>query len=134
VKIWLRAASVLTAVFTLGHSFGTFREPEGAQVPVATMMRAVSFDLLGFPRTYWGMFVGYGELMIVTGVLLVVLLWLLSGMAADQVRPLALAIAIAQAAFAVIAWRDFFWAPAALNGLSAVCAVIAVTTRRGSAP
>jgi hypothetical protein len=70
VKSWLRAASALTAIFALGHSFGTFHEPEGAQV----------------------------------------------------------------AAFAVIAWRDFFWAPALLNGLSAVCAVIGVTARRGSAP
>ncbi len=72
----LRVAAVLTALFTAGHSMGTFSEPRGAQVPAAAVMRSVHFQLFGSERTYWQMFHGYGVLVIFCGAYLALIYWL----------------------------------------------------------
>ncbi len=121
-----RTAAALTALFTLGHSFGTYAQPKGAQSGVATVMKSVRFDVFGSQRTYWDMFHGYGVLIIFTGAFLAVLLWLLSQMPAQTSRPIGLLVGALQIGFAVIAFQSFFWAPAAFNAISAICALVAV--------
>src|SRR5207253_1567809 len=69
----LRAASVLTALFTLGHAVGTYSEPTGEQVPAAAVMRSVHFAMFGADRTYWQMFHGYGVLIIFAAAYMAVL-------------------------------------------------------------
>lgn len=121
----LRAAAVLTALFTAGHSTGTYSEPQGVQAGVAAVMRSVRFPLFGADRSYWDMFHGYGVMVIFVGAFLAVLLWLLSRMPRETARPLVLLTAVLQIAIAVVAYTSFFWAPALLNALSAACAAAA---------
>jgi hypothetical protein len=128
-RILLRISAAVTALFTLGHSMGTFGEPRGAMVPVATVMKTVHFDLFGSERSYWVLFHGYGVLIIFAAAYLTILYWLLSRMPAESARPIVLLSAIMQIGFAVIGFADFFWAPGAFNAVSAACA-IAATTRR----
>lgn len=45
-------------------------------------------------------------------------------------RPLLWATAALQLGFAVVGFRSFFWAPGALNAVSAVCAAVAASRRR----
>jgi hypothetical protein len=127
--VLLRISSVVTALFTLGHSAGTFGEPRGAMVPVATVMKTVRFDLFGSERTYWVLFHGYGVLIIFAAAYLAVLYWLLSRMPAESARPVVFLSAALQVGFAVIGFADFFWAPGAFNAISAACAFVAATRR-----
>ena len=121
--VLLRIASVVTALFTLGHSSGTFREPHGAQVPVATVMRSVHFGMFGSERTFWDMFHGYAVLFIFVGAYLAIVLWLWSR--APPARSVLLLTAGLQVAFAAISFADFFWAPGVFNAVSAACVAAA---------
>ncbi len=127
-RLLLRAASVATALFTIGHSFGTFKEPKATAASlVLSAMRSVHFDVFGNSRTYWDMFHGYAILIIFTAAFLSFLLWQLGALERRLARPLVLATAALQLGFAVISFADFFWAPGALNALSAACALLAAS-------
>lgn len=127
---WLRSAATATALFTIGHSFGTFAEQkDSAASLVVTAMRSVHFDVFGASRTYWDMFHGYAVLIIFTGAFLSLLLWQLSAIEIRLARPMVLAAAALQIGFAAVGFADFFWAPGALNAISAVCALLAASGR-----
>jgi hypothetical protein len=133
-RAWLRTAAAVTALFTVGHSFGTFSPPPpGAAGAVAQAMQTVQFDLFGAQRTYWDLFHGYGILIILVGACLAVQLWQLGSLASAAVRPLVLAIAPLQIGFAVVGFLSFFWAPGAFNAISAACALLAAW-RAGPTP
>ncbi len=129
-RLLLRAAAVFTALFALGHSMG-YSHPrlDGRPGAVAAAMKAVHFDAFGAQRSYWDFYDGYGFLIILVAVYLAVVLWLLSSQTLATARPILWATAALQLGFAVVGFRSFFWAPGALNALSAVCAAVAASRR-----
>ncbi|HJZ72343.1 MAG TPA: hypothetical protein VKE51_11425 [Vicinamibacterales bacterium] len=116
----LRIASVISLVFTAGHSLGGLQEwsPMGEN-DVLKAMRAVRFDTMGANRSYLDFFLGFGWSISVAMLLQTMLLWQLAALAqpnAARVRPMIAVFALATLASGVIAWRFVFPVPALFSG------------------
>jgi hypothetical protein len=112
----LRIASVISLVFTAGHTFGGLRKwsPMGEN-EVLKAMTEVRFDTMGANRSYLDFFMGFGWSISVLMLLQTVLLWQLASLArADpaRVRPMIAAFGLATLVSGVIAWRFIFPIPA----------------------
>jgi hypothetical protein len=120
----LRIASVISLVFTAGHSLGGLRKwsPMGEN-EVLRAMTAVRFDTMGANRSYLDFFMGFGWSISVAMLLQTVLLWQLASLAhsdAARVRPMIAVFAVATLASGVIAWRFIFPVPALFSGALAI--------------
>ena len=112
----LRIASVISLVFTAGHTLGGLRKwsPMGEN-EVLKAMTEVRFDTMGANRSYLDFFMGFGWSISVLMLLQTVLLWQLASFArADpvRVRPMIAVFGLATLATGVIAWRFIFPIPA----------------------
>jgi hypothetical protein len=95
-------------------------------------MKAFHFNAMGSDRTYWDFFTGYSLVVVVTAALLAVTLWQLSSIAKShvlEIRPLLWTLTVAQLAITIIAYTNFFAAPAVGNTLASVCLAMAAFTR-----
>jgi hypothetical protein len=130
----LRTASIISLVFTAGHSLGGLRKwsPMG-QNEVLNAMTDVRFDTMGANRSYLDFFMGFGWSISVAMVLQTVLLWQLASLArsdAARVRPMIAAFALATLASGVIAWRFIFPIPALFSVALAIVLAAAYTAAR----
>jgi len=112
----LRIASIISLLFTVGHSLGGLRKwsPMGDN-DVLKAMTAVHFDVMGANRSYLDFFTGFGWSISVAMLLQTVILWQLASLARTdpaRVRPMIAAFALAALASGVIAWRFIFPVPA----------------------
>jgi hypothetical protein len=112
----LRIASVISLVFTAGHTLGGLRKwsPMGEN-EVLKAMTEVRFDTMGANRSYLNFFMGFGWSISVLMLLQTVLLWQLASLARadpDRVRPMIAVFGLATLATGVIAWRFIFPIPA----------------------
>ena len=111
----LRIASVISLVFTVGHTLGGLRKwsPMGEN-EVLKAMAEVRFDTMGANRSYLDFFMGFGWSISVLMLMQTVLLWQLASLArADlaSVRPMIAVFGLATLAAGVIAWRFIFPVP-----------------------
>ena len=118
--LFLRIASVISLVFTAGHSLGGLKKwsPMGDN-DVLKAMTAVRFDIMGANRSYLDFFLGFGWSLSVFMLLQTVLLWQLAALAQPdpaRVRPMIAVFALATLASGVIAWRFIFPVPAFFSG------------------
>src|SRR5262249_17149423 len=116
----IRIASVISLVFTAGHSLGGLQgwSPMGEN-DVLKEMRAVRFDTMGANRSYLDFFLGFGWSISVAMLLQTMLLWQLAALAqpnAARVRPMIAVFALATLASGGIAWRFVFPVPALFSG------------------
>lgn len=85
---WIRAASILTALYASGHTIGRPWTPSRTAEAAAVVgqMRSVTFVAAGSTRSYWEFYQGFG--VAISGLVLVqaVLLWQLAGIARDGGR------------------------------------------------
>jgi hypothetical protein len=114
--LFLRIASIVSLLFTLGHSMGGLKKwsPMGDN-DVLTAMTNVHFDMMGVSRSYLDFFLGLGWSISVLMLMQTVLLWQLASLARTRpadVRPMVAVIAVAALATGVIAWRFIFPVPA----------------------
>lgn len=114
--LFLRIASVISLIFTLGHTAGGLRKwsPMGDN-EVLKAMTAVRFDAMGANRSYLDFYMGFGWSISVAMLMQTVLLWQIASLARTDpasVRPMIAAIAFATVASGVIAWRFIFPVPA----------------------
>jgi hypothetical protein len=129
--IWLRIAAALQAFGVVGHNLETLstKPTHGpAEQAVFDAMRAFRFDLMGATRSTWDFYRGYQFSTTVTFVLLVTLLWMLSGMsrrAPEEAKPLVVALLIAQVFNVIIGFEFFFAAPGVVGALIGLCLGIA---------
>jgi hypothetical protein len=110
----------------VGHLFGSpwtpADTPQGHQVVDA--MRAYRFDAVGFERSYYDFYVGFGWLL---GAYLVghaVLFWQIAGLSiqsATTLRPVVVVLCIEALCATLLGWRFLFWVPVAFLGLTTVC-------------
>ena len=104
-SLFYRIAAVLLLLFAIGHTLG-FREsdPTWGVDTLLGSMRSIHFDVQGFSRTYWDLFVAAGFSVGVLYLFAAVLAWQLGGLPADTLagmRTTVWALALAFAAITV---------------------------------
>jgi len=130
----LRIASVISLLFTVGHTMGGLRKwsPMGDNA-VLKAMTDVRFDTMGANRSYLDFFMGFGWSISVFMLMQTILLWQLSSLArtnSGRLRPMIAVIALATVASGVIAWRFIFPVPAMFSGVLALALALAYFTAR----
>jgi hypothetical protein len=114
-----RVAAVLLLLFGVGHMLG-FRQSDpkwGADAMLASM-RSIHFDVQGFNRSYWDLFVAAGFTVGVLYFFAAILAWQLGGLPAETLKSLrgtAWAFAFCFAAIMFVSWRYLFLLPIAFS-------------------
>ena len=124
-SILFRISSVLLLLFAIGHTLG-FRQsdPTWGVDAVLASMRSVHFDVQGFSRTYWDLFVAAGFCVGVFYFFAAVLAWQLGGLPAKTLalmRGTAWAFAVCFAAITAVSWRYLFILPIVFSIVITVC-------------
>jgi hypothetical protein len=124
-----RVASVLLLLFAVGHTLG-FRQsdPTWGVDSLVGSMRSIHFDVQGFTRTYWDLFVAAGFSVGVFYVFAAVLAWQLGGLPADTLavmRTTVWALALSFAAITVVSWTYLFVLPIAFSLVITLCLIAA---------
>lgn len=120
--ILLRIASVVYVFYTAGHTYGAmFKDPKsgGPQKQlVLSAMRSYHEKLGGANRSYWDFYIGFGWFASCALLLFAILCWQLSSLARTQpavARPLILTLFVISIPMTVLAYTNFFAAPAAFS-------------------
>ena len=126
-RVLYRIAAVLILLFDIGHSAGfPWSDPKWG-VDTSTM-RSSHFQVVGFSRTYWDFYVGFGLSISVYLLLAGALAWQL-GSIPTQTLPLmratAWVLSLSFVAITALTWMYFFTIPIVFSGLIAVCLVSA---------
>src|SRR5262245_18238724 len=127
--LWLRIASVITLLFTAGHTLGGRKlwSPQG-ETDVLNAMRTVRYEVFGVSRTYLDFYLGFGFSLSVFMLMQAILLWQLAGIARTEplrVRPLIAVIALASLGGTLITWRFLFPVPTAFSAVLTVILAVA---------
>src|SRR6478735_1304224 len=117
--VFYRIAAVLLVIFAAGHTLG-FRQtdPTWGVDTLLGSMRSIHFDVQGFSRTYWDLFVAAGFSVGVLYFFAAILAWQLGGLPIETLalmRLTAWAFALAFAAITVVSWRFLFVIPVAFS-------------------
>lgn len=134
-SLFYRIAAGLLAFFGITHTIGLFkpRTEEGAQA-VVDAMRSVSMNIMGFTRSFWDFYIGFGLASTVFLLFSAVLAWQLGSLSTDQpklARTLTWPFLAAQIAMAALCWIYFFYPPAITATLVSLCLLGAVVRGRG---
>ena len=131
-----RIAAVLLVLFAGGHTLG-FRQsdPKWGVDALLGSMRSIRFDVQGFNRTYWDLFVGAGYSVGVFYLFAAVLAWQLGRLPLATLalmRGTAWAFALSFAIITALSWKYLFVTPIALSIAITVCLTAAawISTKR----
>jgi len=124
-SIFYRIAAVLLLLFAVGHTLG-FRQSDPAWGVDALLgsMRSIQFEVQGFHRTYWDLFLAAGFAVGVFYLFAAILAWQLGGLPAATLalmRGTAWAFALCFAAITVVSWRYLFILPIAFSIVITLC-------------
>ena len=122
-SMFYRIAAVLLLLFDAGHSSGfPWSDPKwGAGLG---SMRSTHFYIMGFRRTYWDFYVGFGLFVSVFLLLAVVLAWQLGRLPPESLalmRGTAWAFALCFAAITVLSWKYLFIIPIVFSIVTTLC-------------
>ena len=124
-----RIAAVLLLLFAVGHTLGFRQSDPGWGVDALLgSMRSIHFDVQGFSRSYWDLFVAAGFSVGVFYFFAAVLAWQLGGLPAETLallRSTAWAFAACFATITIVSWRYLFSLPVVFSGLITVCLIAA---------
>jgi hypothetical protein len=128
-SLFYRIAAILLLLFAVGHTLG-FRQsdPSWGVDALLASMRSIHFDVQGFSRTYWDLFVAAGFSVGVFYFFAAILAWQLGRLPAESLgamRGIAWAFAVCFAAITVVSWRYLFVLPIVFSGVITVCLVAA---------
>ena len=128
-SVLYRVVSVLLVFFAVGHTLG-FREsdPNWGVDPLLGSMRSIHFDVQGFRRTYWDLFVAAGLSVGVFYLFAAILSWQLGGLSAETLalmRGTAWALALSFVAITVVSWRYLFILPIVFSMVISVLLIAA---------
>ena len=137
-SLFYRIAAVLLLLFAVGHTLG-FRQsdPKWGVDALLSSMRSIHFDMQGFSRTYWDLFVAAGFCVGVFYLFSAVLAWQLGGLPAETVarmRGTAWAFALCFAAITVVSWRYLFIIPIVFSFVITLCLAVAAWLSTGRGP
>jgi hypothetical protein len=124
-SLFYRIAAVLLLLFAVGHTLG-FRQsdPAWGVDTLLGLMRSIHFDVQGFSRTYWDVFVAAGFSVGVFYLFAAVLAWQLAGLAADTLavmRVTVWAFALCFAGITVVSWSYLFLLPILFSTVITMC-------------
>jgi len=124
-SIFYRAAAVFLLLFTIGHTVGFSQsDPKWGVDALLASMWSIHFDVQGFNRTYWDLFVAAGLCVGVLYLFAAILAWQLGGLPAEtlaRMRGTAWAFALCFAAITVVSWRYLFILPIAFSIAITLC-------------
>jgi hypothetical protein len=128
-SLFYRIAAVLLLLFAVGHTLG-FRQsdPQWRVDALLGSMRSIHFDVQGFNRTYWDLFLAAGFSVAVFYLFAAILAWQLGGLPAATLalmRGPAWAFALCFAAITVVSWRYLFILPIAFSIVITICLTVA---------
>ena len=128
-SVFYRVAAVLLLLFAVGHTLG-FRQsdPKWGVDSLLDSMRSIHFDVQGFHRTYWDLFVAAGLSVGVFYLFAAILAWQLGGLPAETLalmRSIAWAFALCFAAITVVSWAYLFILPIVFSLVITVCLISA---------
>jgi len=128
-SIFYRVAGVFLLVFAAGHTLG-FRQsdPKWGVDALLGLMRSTHFDVQGFNRTYWDLFVAAGLGVSAFYLFAAVLAWQLAGLPAEilvRMRGITWAFALSFAAITVVSWMYLFILPIVFSFVITVCLISA---------
>jgi hypothetical protein len=120
-----RIAAVLLMLFAVGHTLG-FRQSDPAWGVDALLgsMQSIHFEVQGFTRSYWDLFVAAGFSVGVFYLFTAVLAWQLGGLRADtlaDMRVTTWTLALAFAVITLVSWRYLFALPFIFSTVVTVC-------------
>src|SRR6266478_1250609 len=122
-SVFYRIAAVLLLLFEAGHTSGfPWSDPKWG-VDLASM-QSTHFHIMGFSRTYWDFYVGFGLFVSVFLLLAVVLAWQLGGLPPEslaRMRGTAWTFARCFAGITVLAWKYFFILPIVFSIAVTLC-------------
>jgi hypothetical protein len=124
-SVFYRIASVFLVLFALGHTLG-FRQSDpawGVDALIASM-RSSHFDVQGFNRSYWDLFVAAGFSVGVLYLFAAILAWQLGGLPPATLalmRGTVWAFAGCFAVITVLSWRYLFIIPIVFSALVTLC-------------
>lgn len=134
----LRIASMFTLLLGLGHSMGfpwtPDHTPQGAAV--VEQMKNLRVDAIGFRRSYFDFYIGFGITCGLGNIIFAIVLWQLGSMAKIEpakTRPMAATLFVAFTGFAIIDCLYFFTAPLVLTVPVVICTGLAIALA-GSVP
>jgi len=128
-SVFYRIDAVLLLLFALGHTLG-FRQsdPQWGVDALLASMRSIHFDVQGFSRTYWDLFVAAGFSVGVFYLFAAILAWQLGGLPAGTLAVMRITVwgfAICFAAITVLSWRYLFVLPVVVSTVVSVCLTVA---------
>jgi hypothetical protein len=128
-SIFYRVAAVLLLLFAIGHTLG-FRQsdPQWGVDALLGSMRSIHFDVQGFNRTYWDLFLAAGFSVGVFYLFAAILAWQLGSLRAEALalmRGIAWAFALCFAAITAVSWRYLFILPIAFSIVITLCLIAA---------
>jgi hypothetical protein len=139
-SVFYRIAAVLLLLFAIGHTLG-FRQsdPQWGVDGLLGSMRSIHFDVQGFDRTYWDLFVAAGFCVGVFYLFAAILAWQLGGLPTATLalmRVTAWAFVLCFAAITVVSWRYLFILPIAFSIAITLCLTAAawLSAKRVSMP
>ena len=124
-SMFYRIAAILLLLFAVGHTLG-FRQsdPTWGVDTLLGSMRSIHFDVQGFSRTYWDLFVAAGFSVGVFYLFAAVLAWQLGSLSTEALaamRGTAWAFTLCFAAITVVSWRYLFILQIAFSIVITVC-------------
>ena len=127
--ILYRVSSVLMLLMAVAHTLG-FRQSDSAWGvdTLLASMRSIHFDVQGFNRTYWDLFVAAGFSVGVFYFFSAILAWQLGGLPAEvlsRLRGISWAFVVCFAAITVVSWTYLFIIPIVIALLITVCLAMA---------
>jgi len=122
-SMFYRIAAVLLLLFDAGHTSGfPWSDPQwGVDL---RSMQSTHFYIMGFSRTYWDFYVGFGLFVSVIVLLAVILAWQLGGLPPEslaRMRGTAWAFALCFAAITVLNLKYFFIIPIVFSTAITLC-------------
>jgi hypothetical protein len=128
-SVFYRVAAVLLLLFAVGHTLG-FREsdPKWGVDALLGSMRSIHFEVQGFNRTYWDLFVAAGFSVGVFYLFSAILAWQMGGLPSETLsfmRGTAWAFALCFGAITVVSWRYLFILPIVFSIVITVCLIAA---------
>ena len=137
-SVFYRITAVLLLLFEAGHTSGfPWSDPKWG-VDLGSM-QSTHFYIMGFSRTYWDFYVGFGLFVSAFLLLAVVLAWQLGRLPPESLalmRGTAWAFALCFAAITVVSWRYLFLIPIAFSIVITLCLTAAawLSARQVSMP
>src|SRR5947199_2158565 len=124
-SMFYRIAAVLLLLFAVGHTL-CFRQsdPTWGVDALLGSMHSIRFDVQGFKRTYWDLFVAAGLSVGVLYLFAAILAWQLGGLPAETLalmRGTAWAFALCFAAITLVSWRYLFPLPIVFSIVITMC-------------